>query len=44
MKTWQSKRRIVRSRKTGHFASKGWGKAYHRELVKLHRKVTKLFW
>ena len=34
MKTWKTKRTIVRSRKTGHFSRKGWGKAYKRQKVR----------
>lgn len=34
MKTWKTKRTVVRSRKTGHFARKGWGKAYQRTRVR----------
>jgi hypothetical protein len=41
MKTWRSRRTIVRSRKTGHFSNKGWGKAYHRERIR--RVVHALF-
>lgn len=35
MKTWKTKRTVVRSKKSGHFAPKGWGKAYKREKVKM---------
>ena len=34
MKTWKTKRTIVRSRKSGHFSKKGWGKAYKRQRVR----------
>ena len=34
MKTWKAKRTVVRSKKSGHFDRKGWGKAYKRERVK----------
>jgi hypothetical protein len=32
--TWKSKRTVVRSHKSGHFAKKGWGRAYHRERIR----------
>ena len=34
MKTWKNKKTIVRSTKSGHFAPKGWGKAYKRQRVR----------
>ncbi|MEI6194340.1 MAG: hypothetical protein WCS42_08420 [Verrucomicrobiota bacterium] len=36
MKTWKSKRTVVRSRKSGHFAAKGWGKAFKKQKIKYH--------
>ena len=39
MITWKTKRTVVRSRKTGHFARKGWGKAYKRQRVKAGLKT-----
>lgn len=35
MKTWKSRRTVVRSSKTGHFARKGWGKAYKKQRVRV---------
>ncbi len=40
-KTWKSKRTVVRGTKTGRFAKKGWGKAYHKQRIKYH--MDKLF-
>jgi hypothetical protein len=34
VKTWKTKRTVVRSRRSGHFARKGWGKAYKRQKVR----------
>ena len=34
MKTWKTRRTVVRSRKTGQFAKKGWGKAYKRQRIR----------
>lgn len=38
MKTWKSRRTAVRSRKSGRFAKKGWGKAYHKQKIRYHMK------
>jgi hypothetical protein len=34
VKTWKTKRTVVRSRKSGRFSDKGWGKAYKRQKVR----------
>ena len=41
MKTWKTKIKVVRSKKSGHFASKGWGKAYKVQKVAWHHPSHK---
>jgi hypothetical protein len=34
MKTWKTKRTVVRSHASGRFSKKGWGRTYKRERVR----------